>query len=292
MKNKIFLALSICAVFIFFLETSLLWSQTLPSACTQLKDKHKIIAQELLANLYSYDCCDKNLAECLKEKPICPLVDRLTKNICDRISKGENNDKIVRWLSKRARSMLPQRKMAEFNLEFCPKIGEEEAPVVLVEYACGRCPFCAQITPFLYQEITKGKLKGKVKLYFKTFPIRNHLHSKEAGLSLITASRMGSFWSFLLFTYEHFDDFCVDNLPEWADKNGLNVDLFKLLLSDGETRQILVESKKEGIRNQVDATPAFFINGRRYIGELTPDELIDVLEEEFQRLTMPAGLKK
>jgi len=41
------------------------------------------------------------------------------------------------------------------------------------------------------------------------------------------------------------------------------------------------------LRNQVDATPTFFINGRRYAGDIELEEMVDVLLEEAERL---AGL--
>jgi protein-disulfide isomerase len=35
--------------------------------------------------------------------------------------------------------------------------------------------------------------------------------------------------------------------------------------------------------NGVDATPTFFISGRRYQAELETMQMIDVLEEEYER---------
>ena len=55
-------------------------------------------------------------------------------------------------------------------------------------------------------------------------------------------------------------------------------------MSDPESRRWLVEMKKEGIVNGVEATPTFFVNGRKYLAELTPEQVIDVLEEEFDRI--------
>jgi protein-disulfide isomerase len=55
-------------------------------------------------------------------------------------------------------------------------------------------------------------------------------------------------------------------------------------MDDPASRRWLVEMKKEGIVNSVEAAPTFFINDRKYQAELTPEELIDVLEEEFDRI--------
>jgi protein-disulfide isomerase len=180
--------------------------------------------------------------------------------------------------------MLPLRTPAQIDLTSSPVAGDQEAPVVLVVYACARCPFCSKIIPPLYGEISQGRLKGKARLYFRVFPIRGHEHSKEAGLGFVAAARMGEFWPFLLHSYENFESFCVKRQRDWAEKSGLAPEAFDQLVNDPDTRSMLVESKKEGLRNKVDATPTFFINGRKYVGSLERKELIDVLEEEFERL--------
>ena len=55
-------------------------------------------------------------------------------------------------------------------------------------------------------------------------------------------------------------------------------------MADPASRRWLVEMKKEGIVNDVEATPTFFVNDRKYQAELSPEEVIDVLEEEFDRI--------
>ena len=59
---------------------------------------------------------------------------------------------------------------------------------------------------------------------------------------------------------------------------------FEAAMADDRTRARLVNSKKEGIVNKVDATPTLFINGRKYVGDLNPKEIIDVVEEEYEQL--------
>jgi protein-disulfide isomerase len=178
--------------------------------------------------------------------------------------------------------MLPTRRPARIDLTASPVAGNPDAPVVLVVYACARCPFCAKIIPALYEQILRGRLKGKVRLYFKVFPIRGHEYSKEAGLGFVAAARMEAFWPFMIYSYENFEDFCVERQPKWAEKLGLAPQVFDQTMSDPETRSMLVESKKEGVRNEVDVTPTFFINQRKYVGGLELEELLDVLDEEHE----------
>lgn len=66
---------------------------------------------------------------------------------------------------------------------------------------------------------------------------------------------------------------------------GLDRKKFSEAAQDQGTRQQLVDSKKEGVKNSVDATPTLFINGRKYNGDMKMGALEDVLEEEHERVT-------
>ncbi|MFC1655069.1 DsbA family protein [Myxococcota bacterium] len=251
--------------------------------CDKLEGKQKQLAQELLSTQHPYDCCDGTIIECLKEQPVCALAWRLAENICRRVADKEDKDKITRGLSRRARSMMEGKK-SKIDLENFPAVGEGDAPVAVVEYACARCPFCAKLTPKLHQAVVSGPLKGKARLYFKIFPIRNHEHSKETALAFMAAAEMGRFWEFLLHSYENFDRFCIKKQPAWAVAAGMDKQAFEKLVADSGVRDRVVASKKEGIVNKVEATPTFFINGRKYFGDMNIAEMIDVLEEEHDRI--------
>lgn len=251
-------------------------------SCDKLPQDQKAVAQSILQSQHPYDCCDGTILECLKQKKVCALAYRLAENICKKVAAGKDKQTIERALSRRARSMMPQ-KPAKIDLTQVPVAGDPVAPVVLVEYACARCPYCSRITPKLYEAVTKGHLKGKVRLYFKPFPIRGHEYSKETGLGFVAAAKLGKFWPFLLTSYEHFDDFCIKKQTDWAVEAGMEAAAFNELVADPVTRTLLVESKKEGIVNKVDATPTFFINGRKYMGEVTLEEVVDVLEEAYDK---------
>ena len=65
---------------------------------------------------------------------------------------------------------------------------------------------------------------------------------------------------------------------------GIVSDEFVRLVEAPGTREAVTASKKEGIVNGVEVTPTLFINGRRWLGDLTLDEIVDVVGEEVDRL--------
>ena len=282
MRKRIFLVLSFVCLFLFTSSTGF----PSPEKCDALIGSEKTIAEEIMSTSYPYDCCDKTIEKCLKETKVCKLAVRLASEICLRVSKGETKDSIKTALSRRAKSMMAAGKKYEIDTKvFDAWIGDENSKVEVVSYMCGRCPFCAKITPKLYTAITKGKLKGKVKLQIKIFPIKGHKGGVESGMAMAAAAKMGKFWPYILKMYNDFDSFTVEKLVPWAKEKGLDKEEFKKHMQDKELKKLVVNSKKEGLKNGVEGTPTFFINGRKYTADHKMKYFFDALLEEHDRVT-------
>ena len=163
-------------------------------------------------------------------------------------------------------------------------VGPAEAPVTVVVYACARCPYCSRLVPALHGEVTAGRLRGLTRLAFRTFPIRGHEGSTEAGLAFTAAAAMGRFWEYALAAYRDFDSTGPGRQRERARAAGLDPEAFAARSADAPTREALVASKKEGIANGVEETPTLFLNGRRWTGDLELDALVDAITEEAERV--------
>jgi protein-disulfide isomerase len=251
--------------------------------CDALAGAKRALAQKLLASEHPYECCDDTIARCLAARPTCALAVRLANDICGRVAAGQDESRIRRALSRRARSMVGGGRPAVVDLRSAALAGTPEAPVTVVIYACGRCPYCSKLIPALHAELG-GTLKGVARLAFRTFPIRGHAGSTEAGLGFTAAARMGAFWEFALLSYDRFDGFAPEKQTGWAREAGLDPAAFDRLMNDPATREQLVDSKKEGLVNGVEETPALFINGRRWSGDLTLAAVVDAIEEEGERI--------
>ncbi len=254
--------------------------------CCQALDAAELErARAIMERQFLYDCCDDTVAICLgEEAESCPLAARLAGEICRRVGAGETDTAIEQALRLRARSMMADGPRATIELEGVPVMGHAQAPVEFVEYACVRCPFCAELTPLLMAEVEQGALAGKVRFYFKLFPIKGHEGSTESGLAAVAAHAQGRFWDFLELSYERFGGFSSGELESWAAQLGLDREAYAAAVADPASRKALADSKREGMGNGVKATPTFFINGRLYHGQLELGQLLDVLGEEYERV--------
>jgi protein-disulfide isomerase len=255
-----------------------------PPECDTLSGRARTTAERLLSSEHPYDCCDDTIARCLEARPTCVLATRLAADVCRRVATGQDEERIRRALSRRARSMVGGGAVAVVELAGAPVAGRPEAPVEVVVYACARCPYCSRLLPALHQAITAGPLLGQARLVLRLFPIRGHEGSTEAALAVLAGAKQGRGWEFLLYGYRHFDQFSVDRQAEWAAAVGLEPSAFTAALADPALRDALVGSKKEGLANGVEETPTLFLNRRRWMGDLELEQLVDAIAEEADRV--------
>ncbi len=270
------------SVFAVLLTATTAIAQT--TTCAALNDKQRRTAEKILSSEYLYDCCDDTVGRCLEAQPTCRLAVMIADDICRRVAAGQDETRIRRALSRRARSMMGGGTPVEIDLATAPVFGPAEAPVTVVIYACARCPYCSLMIPALCEAVNAGALQDHARLAFRIFPIRGHENSTEANLGFAAAAAMEGFWPYMLYAYRHFDDYSGERQLEWATAVGLDRDEFSARLRDPATRETLVASKKEGLVNVVEETPTVFLNGRRWVGDLAIEQLVSAIEEEAARV--------
>lgn len=259
------------------------WAQAPPSSCDALGAAERARADALMAELYLHDCCDQTLATCLAAEPRCRLADRMATNLCGRVAAGQDDDTIRLAWKQRAWSMIPVGEPAAHDLSNAPRAGDPAAPVQLVVYSAPRGWHCARMVPGVYEAVTEGPLAGKVQLALRPFPLRANEHGKEAGLAFLAAHQLGAFWPLALHSYANFDAFSLEAQQRWFVQLGLDPAEMERLMADPALLEQLQASKREGVELGVDSTPTFFIDGWLYRGEVELPELIDTLEEAWER---------
>jgi len=254
----------------------------LPEPCTRLSAEKLAVAKSAMSKVHPHDCCDDTLLNCAQQATQSRLVFRLAWAVCTRVAAGDGEKEIVKELEKRASSMLASK--VTIDTQGLAWAGEAGSPVQLVVYACARCPFCAKSVAEVYEAVTSGNLKGKARFAMKLYPVKSHEGSKEGGFAFEAARSLGKFWSYVLTAYKRFDSFSVAKLADWAEEVGMSRSDFSAAMGSAATRDMVVASKKEGIRNQVESTPTYFINGKLYQADLKTWAISCAVMEEWDRM--------
>ncbi len=159
--------------------------------------------------------------------------------------------------------------------------GSASAPLTLVEYGDYQCPHCAAADPVVHA--VQKALGQDLRFVFRNFPLAEmHPAAEPAAEFAEGAAVQGKFWE------------AHDAIFAWSRRHGppslgpeafaaiaktLALDLAQLE-ADVNGHRYLERIKNDfngGIRSGVNGTPTFFINGTRFDGAPTVEELSEAL---------------
>jgi len=159
-------------------------------------------------------------------------------------------------------------------------VGDENAPVTIIEYASMTCPHCRAFHKDVYPTIKEKYLDtGKAKLFFRSFPF-----DPSAAAATMLAECSGD-------KYFNMVDILYDKQATWS-RGKVVEELFKISKLAGFTQEsfntclknqelldnVLSIQKKAAEVYEVNATPTFFINGTKYSGNMSAEEMGKIID--------------
>lgn len=148
-----------------------------------------------------------------------------------------------------------------------PVIGDDNAPITLIEFTDYQCPFCGRH----YGE-TYGKIKadyvdsGKVKIVVRDFPLGFHPHAQKTAEATECADDQGKFEEMhdTIFEAQAIWSSAADVVPtlkQYAKDLGLNTSEFDSCLDSGAHAQEVQDDMADGSASGISGTPGFWILG-------------------------------
>ena len=160
---------------------------------------------------------------------------------------------------------------AQLQIKDAPTLGDDKAPVTVVEFSDFECPVCRNLHDALRGLLPKyGR---QVRLVFKDFPLDEiHPWARTAALAGRCAYKQNpqSFWKLHDLIYDHQDVISAENawqkMLDYGAQAGLNVDELKSCMAGPEAGPAIDASRANGLQVEVSSTPTVFVNGRRIVG--------------------------
>jgi protein-disulfide isomerase len=168
----------------------------------------------------------------------------------------------------------PKDTLVKLDLSKAPRIGNDDAPVRLVEFYDYACPHCYAFRTVL--EKVASERQGKVCEYFMMYPLghKEWPHSKSAGQAAIAAYHQGKFKEMheLLFeqtgTGKQPPPHSEQDVLGYAKQLGLDIAKFT---ADYKAADAQVEADKvQGQAAKVHSTPTIFLNERKFPHDRIP----------------------
>ena len=161
-------------------------------------------------------------------------------------------------------------------------LGPADAKVTIVEYASMTCPHCAAFHKETWPELKKRYVDtGKVRFMLREFPLDP---LATAGFMLARCDGGDKYYPIvdLLFSQQRawaYSDKPLDALRQMMKQAGFSQEKFDSCLKDQKLYDAVNAVKNRGMETlKVDSTPTFFINGQRYPGNMSIDELEKIIK--------------
>jgi protein-disulfide isomerase len=160
-------------------------------------------------------------------------------------------------------------------------IGSDKAPVTVIEYASMTCPHCAHFEETTLPELKKRYIDtGKVRYVMREFPLDA---LAAAGFMLARCAGPDKYETVVETLFAKQADWAMVQKPipplmAIAKQFGFTEESFNTCLANQQVLDDIQAVRDHAVNKLgVNSTPTFFINGKRFVGDLS----IEVMAKEI-----------
>jgi protein-disulfide isomerase len=217
--------------------------------------------KKVLADEFCHCGCPHTLGGCLREHKDCKHAPRMASLAARLAGQGGQAGEVLRVLTDYYAG-FDKAKRARLDLEgWGPPLGKADAPVTIVEFSDFTCPHCQKLRPELERFVKANE--GRVRLFYKPFPLPSHPRALEAALAVEWARSKGFFWKMHDRLFDRPHALQDDDLAASAAAFGGDPADLRAALADGRHRARVQAAQAEARAAGLRGTPTLFMNGRR-----------------------------
>ena len=161
-------------------------------------------------------------------------------------------------------------------------IGKDDAKVTIVEYMSMTCPHCARFENTVFEPI-KAKYvdTGKVRFILREFPLDSRA---TAAIMLARCAPKEQYFPMVSALFRAQGTWAVADdgraaLLQMAKLAGFTQETFEACLTNQKLLDDVQATMQKGDKDfGVKATPTFFVNGKKYSGEMSVDTMSALID--------------
>ncbi|MBO9420749.1 MULTISPECIES: thioredoxin domain-containing protein [Stappiaceae] len=164
-------------------------------------------------------------------------------------------------------------------------LGDEAAPVTIIEYASMTCGHCANFHKRTWPDLKKDYIEtGKVRFIFREFPLDP---VASAAFMLARCAPQEKYFDIVDIMFEEqrawaFTDNPYQSLLDFSKQIGFTQESFEECLTNQGLLDAVNAVRERGANEfGVNSTPTFFINGEKHSGALSIEEMGKIIEENL-----------
>ena len=162
--------------------------------------------------------------------------------------------------------------------------GRVDAPVVMVEFADFRCPFCAKFAVDTLPELVRRYVdRGVLRIEWRDFPIFGG-ESERAARAGRAAAAQGRFWEFYAELFaaapaSGHPDMPLAKLERFARSAGVrDIARFRRDVASKATQGSVDADRDQALALGIGSTPAFVVNGFPLLGAQPLEQFVELIE--------------
>ncbi len=155
-------------------------------------------------------------------------------------------------------------------------LGPPDSPVIVLEYGDYQCPFCRGAARDVHEML--DRYPGTVRFVFRNFPIPQlHPQAEQAAEAAEAAAAQGKFWGMYELLLQPASQLDLGSLVGYAERLALDLDRFRAEVTGNAHAAKIQRDVQEGVRDGVNATPKFYVDGQRIDGKLPLEGVEDAI---------------
>jgi protein-disulfide isomerase len=250
-----------------------------------ISDLTPVQKKAVLKLVREQDCscqCGMKTAECIMKDSNCSYSRALAKIAIQGVKDGKTLIEISKLMDASPKAHRP--KLLEdpitIAVDGAPVKGPADARITLVEFSDFECPYCSAAVKQV--DSVMAAYPKDVKLIYKQFPLSMHPHAEIAAEASLAAREQGKFWEMYDILFKNYRQLSRTSIMAMAKSIGLDMDKFTSDIDSGKFKKEVQKDIADGEMSNVYGTPAFYINGKQYNGEVSLAALKPIFANELK----------
>lgn len=139
--------------------------------------------------------------------------------------------------------------------------GNPTSKTFLVEFSDFQCPACKAFKPIADE--VEQQYKDKIVFGYRNFPLQQHPYSRQAAAAAEAAGKQGKFWEMYDYLFTNQSSLSDETVKQGAEQLKLDMQKFEQDLNSQEVKDKIEKDIQAGTKFGVDATPTFFLDGKK-----------------------------
>ena len=162
-------------------------------------------------------------------------------------------------------------------------LGQDDAPVTIVEYASMTCPHCSAFHNGPFKELKSEYIDtGKVKFILREFP----LDRLALAVAVLARCKPEKYYDIVDLYFENQSVWATNDDPvgkmfTLAQQAGFSRDEFESCINNRELLEGIYANRTRGEQDGVTGTPTPFIDGEKYEGARSIEGLREVIDPKL-----------